>query len=68
MTQYVNYARSYTEQSETVQKRELLNMDPRCHEDDKPLAQDIICSFAKYVYNIVNTRLSELQPVLLKVT
>ena len=45
MTQYSKCARSYPEQSETVHSRELLNMDPQCLEDDKPLAQNIICSF-----------------------
>ena len=38
MTQYSKYARDYAEQSETVQIRELLNMDPQCLEDDKPLS------------------------------
>ena len=46
--------------SEAVQIRELLNIDPQCHEEDKPLAQNIICSFVNHVYNIVNTSLSEL--------
>ena len=53
------YARNYAEQSETVQIRELLNIDPQCHEEDKLLAQNIICSFVNHVYNIVNTTLSE---------
>ena len=53
------YARNYAEQPETVQIKELLNMDPQCHEEDKLLAQNIICSFVNHVYNIVNTSLSE---------
>ena len=58
MTQYSKYTRNYAEQSETV-LRELLNMDPQCREDDKSLAQNIICSFISHVYAIVNTSLSE---------
>ena len=57
--QYSTYARNYVEQSETVQIRELLNIDPQCHKEDKPLAENIICSFINHVYNIVNTSLSE---------
>ena len=53
--QYSTYARNYMAQSETVQIRELLNIDSQCHEEDKPLAQNIICSFVNQVYNIVNT-------------
>ena len=59
LAQYCTYARNYAKQSETVQIRELLNIDPQCHEEDKPLAQNIICSFVHHVYNIVNTSLSE---------
>ena len=56
---YFTYARNYAKQSETVQVRELLNIDPQSHEEDKPLAQNIICSFVNHVYNIVNTSLFE---------
>ena len=59
LSQYCTYARNYATKSETVQIRELLNIDPQCHEEDKPLAQNIICSFVNHVYNIVNTSLSE---------
>ena len=59
LSQYCTYARNYAKKSETVQIRELLNIDPQCHEEDKPLAQNIICSFVNHVYNIVNTSLSE---------
>ena len=59
MTRYSKYARNYAEQPETVQIRELLNMDPQYHEEDKLLAQNIICSFVNHVYNIVNTYLSD---------
>ena len=45
--------------TETVQIRELLNMDPQCHDDDKLLAHNVICSFVNHVYNIVNISLSE---------
>ena len=43
--QYSRYSKNYAEQSETVQIRELLNMNYQCHGDDKPLAQNSICSF-----------------------
>ena len=56
---YSTYAQNYAEQSETGQIRELLTIDPQCHEEDKPLAQNIICSFVNHVYNILNTSLSE---------
>ena len=59
LSQYCIYARNYATKSETVQIRELLNIDPQCHAEDKPLAQNIICSFVNHVYNIVNTSLSE---------
>ena len=59
LSQYCTYARNYTKKSETVQIRELLNIDPQYHEEDKPLAQNIICSFVNHIYNIVNTSLSE---------
>ena len=59
LSQYGTYARNYAKKSETVQIRELLNIDPQCHEEDKPLAQNIICSIVNHVYNIVNTSLSE---------
>ena len=56
LTQYSTYARNYAEQSETRQIREFLNIDPQCHEEDKLLAQNIICSFVNHV---VNALLSE---------
>ena len=59
LAQYSTYARNYAEQSKTEQIRELLNIDPQCHEEDKPLAQNIICSFVNHEYNIVNTSLFE---------
>ena len=68
MTQYSKYARNYAEQPETVNIRELLNMDPQCHEDDKLLAPNIICSFENHVYHIVNTSLSDRQTITLTVT
>ena len=35
LSQYCTYARNYATKSETVQIRELLNIDPQCHEEDK---------------------------------
>ena len=45
--------------NQTVQIRELLNLDPQCHEEDKLSAQNIMCSFVNHVCYIVNTSLSE---------
>ena len=59
LMQYSTYARNCAEQSETGQIRELLNIDPQSHEEDKPLTQNIICSFVNHVYYIMNTSLSE---------
>ena len=59
LAQYSTYTRNYAEQSETVHIRGLLDIDPQCHEEHKPLAENIICSFVNHVYNIVNTSLSE---------
>ena len=59
LAQYSIYARNYMEQSEAEQVKELLNIDPQRHEEDKPLAQNIIFSFVNHVYDIVNTSLSE---------
>ena len=52
MTQYSKYAKNYAEQSETLQIREILNIDPQCYEDDKPLAQNIICSFVNHIKQV----------------
>ena len=48
-----------TLQNQRQYKLENYFIDPQCHEEDKPLAQNIICSFVNHVYNIVNTSLSE---------
>ena len=59
MTQYSMCARNFAEQPETGQIKELLNMDPQWHVDDKLLAQNILCSCVYHGYIIVNTSLSK---------
>ena len=56
--QYSTNAKNDTEQSGTGRIKGLLNMDPQCHEEDKPMAHHLFL-YNSCTYDIANTSLSE---------